>query len=318
MSDEQVAIARQKALRLPIWFAVITSCGWYIGGLLIPPVIYIIFRDPKSHLLDFMLAHCVCGLIALAYSTCGELYIVLRVLYPAMWQDVRNFTSTARVELAPMSIWLNVAQFLAGSIPLAAADLHPHQRRRCRSRVSLANSRPHLPRPRRLLHGEHHHAAPLASHRNNDQTHQQNTHARVDADEFLARSLVFATYCFIAAVDSTANRFCMVRARREFSRTKKCFGREKARIFKRYDIARPVPLDQKPLLTPFRHAPAACHTQIQTAQLSPCSHPPHKQSAPRSPTTFRPPVRAPDTVSPARIGVSCGKPQASQVEIAAS
>ena len=68
-----------------------------------------------------MLAHCVCGLIALAYSTCGELFIVLRVLYPAMWQDVRNFTSTARVELAPMSIWLNVAQFLAGSVPLAAA-----------------------------------------------------------------------------------------------------------------------------------------------------------------------------------------------------
>jgi serine/threonine protein kinase len=121
VSDEQVAIARQKALRLPIWFAAITACGWYIGGLLIPPIIYIIFRDPKSHLLDFMLAHCVCGLIALAYSTCGELFIVLRVLYPAMWQDVRNFTSTARVELAPMSIWLNVAQFLAGAVPLAAA-----------------------------------------------------------------------------------------------------------------------------------------------------------------------------------------------------
>jgi serine/threonine protein kinase len=121
VSDEQVAIARQKALRLPIWFAAITSCGWYIGGLLIPPIIYILFRDPKSHLVDFMLAHCVSGLIALGYSTCGELFIVLRVLYPAMWQDVRNFTSTARVELAPMTIWLNVAQFLAGSVPLAAA-----------------------------------------------------------------------------------------------------------------------------------------------------------------------------------------------------
>jgi serine/threonine protein kinase len=121
VSDEQVAIARQKVLRLPIWFATITACGWYIGGLIIPPIIYFTLRDPKSHLMDFMLAHCVCGLIALAYSTCGELFIILRVFYPAMWQDVRNFTSTARVELAPMKLWLNVAQFLAGAIPLAAA-----------------------------------------------------------------------------------------------------------------------------------------------------------------------------------------------------
>ena len=109
-----------------------------------------------------MLAHCVCGLIALAYSTCGELFIVLRCFIPAMWQDVRSFTSTARVELTPMSIWLNVAQFLAGSVPLAAAAyiLIKGQRREARpNRVSMANRRPDRPRPRRLLHGKHHHAA---------------------------------------------------------------------------------------------------------------------------------------------------------------
>jgi hypothetical protein len=121
ISDEQVAIARQKVLRLPIWFALITACGWYIGGLILPPIIHILLPDPKSHLADFMLAHCVCGLIALAYSTCGELFVILRVFYPAMWQDVRAFRSTARVELVPMKTWLNVAQFLAGSVPLAAA-----------------------------------------------------------------------------------------------------------------------------------------------------------------------------------------------------
>ena len=42
ISDEQVAIARQKVLRLPIWFAAITACAWYIGGLILPPIIYII------------------------------------------------------------------------------------------------------------------------------------------------------------------------------------------------------------------------------------------------------------------------------------
>jgi hypothetical protein len=121
VSDEQIAIARQKVLRLPIWFAMITACGWYIGGLVLPPIVHAILPDPKTHLADFMLAHCVCGLIALAYSTCGELFVILRIFYPAMWQDVRNFTSTARVELVPMKLWLNVAQFLAGLIPLAAA-----------------------------------------------------------------------------------------------------------------------------------------------------------------------------------------------------
>jgi serine/threonine protein kinase len=121
VSDEQIAIARQKVLRLPIWFAMITACGWYIGGLVLPPIVHTILPDPKTHLADFMLAHCVCGLIALAYSTCGELFVILRVFYPAMWQDLRNFTSAARVELVPMKLWLNVAQFLAGLIPLAAA-----------------------------------------------------------------------------------------------------------------------------------------------------------------------------------------------------
>jgi len=119
IDDEQVAAARRKALRLPLWFAGMTAVGWYAGGLLLPPLVK--FFMPETKIAHFMLSHLVSGLIALAYSLCGTLFIVLRVLYPKLWQDTRELTATARAELAPMHFWLTVAQTLAGSIPLAAA-----------------------------------------------------------------------------------------------------------------------------------------------------------------------------------------------------
>jgi eukaryotic-like serine/threonine-protein kinase len=119
ISDEQVTVARQKALRLPIWFAAITACGWYIGGLLIPLVVE--FFNPENPIAHFLLSHLVSGMIALAYSLCGSLFIVLRVLYPAMWQNTRELSATARAELAPMALWLGLAQYLAGAVPLLTA-----------------------------------------------------------------------------------------------------------------------------------------------------------------------------------------------------
>jgi eukaryotic-like serine/threonine-protein kinase len=108
VTDEEVAQARQQALRLPIWFAAITAVGWYTGGLDFPLIVKIF--NPETYVAHFMLAHLISGLIALAYSLCGALFIVLRVLYPAMWQDTRTFTATARKELAPMSLLLGLAQ----------------------------------------------------------------------------------------------------------------------------------------------------------------------------------------------------------------
>lgn len=119
ISDEQVAIARQKALRLPIWFVGITAVGWYTGGEVLPLIVKIF--SPENPIAHFMMSHLVSGLIAMAYSLCGTLFVVLRVLYPAMWVDTREITSTARRELMPVSFWLSLAQYLAGAIPLATA-----------------------------------------------------------------------------------------------------------------------------------------------------------------------------------------------------
>jgi hypothetical protein len=119
IDDAEVAIARQKALRLPIWFVGITAVGWYTGGELLPVIVKIF--SPENPIAHFMLAHLVSGLIAMAYSLCGTLFVVLRVLYPAMWVDTRDITQTARRELTNVPFWLIVAQYLAGAIPLATA-----------------------------------------------------------------------------------------------------------------------------------------------------------------------------------------------------
>jgi serine/threonine protein kinase len=121
IDDEQVAIARRKALRIPLWFAGMSVFGWYVGGLVLPPIVN--YFIPQPNIRHFMLSHLVSGLIALAYSLCATSFVVLRVLYPKLWSDTRELVSTAREELAPMRYLLTVAQSLAASVPLAAATI---------------------------------------------------------------------------------------------------------------------------------------------------------------------------------------------------
>jgi hypothetical protein len=71
----------------------------------------------------FIASFWMSGLIALAYSLCGVRFIVLRVLYPAMWRNTRNFSATTQSELANVTRQLDRMQWLAASIPLLAAML---------------------------------------------------------------------------------------------------------------------------------------------------------------------------------------------------
>jgi serine/threonine protein kinase len=124
LSEEQAAAARQKALRLPRWIALLAALGWYPGGILFPLVIEEWAPPLAPHLAGHLIASFwLSGLIAMAYSLCGVQFVVLRVLYPGMWLDTRHFASAARQELAPMSGRLTRIQFLAGSIPLVGAIL---------------------------------------------------------------------------------------------------------------------------------------------------------------------------------------------------
>jgi serine/threonine protein kinase len=121
IAEGQVEAARRQALRLPRWIAVITAMGWFPGGLLFP--VAIALTEPPLGLpifAHFIASFCLSGLIALAYSLCGAQFIVLRVLYPGMWRNVRGFGESALRELSPVSRRLGWIQVLAVSIPLVA------------------------------------------------------------------------------------------------------------------------------------------------------------------------------------------------------
>jgi hypothetical protein len=121
LPDGEVKAARQKALRLPRFIAVLTALGWFPGGFIFPLAIHLtsgIDFDIAAH---FVASFCLSGLIALAYSLCGVEFVVLRGLYPGLWRDAQHFTDVARKELAPVKAQLNRIEILAVLIPLFAA-----------------------------------------------------------------------------------------------------------------------------------------------------------------------------------------------------
>jgi serine/threonine protein kinase len=118
----EVETARQKALRLPRWVAILTAIGWFPGGFLFPAMIQVFEPELDPHIAaHFVASFCLSGLIALAYSLCGVEFVVLRVLYPGMWRNARQFGDTARRELAPVATHLRWIQRLAIAIPLLGA-----------------------------------------------------------------------------------------------------------------------------------------------------------------------------------------------------
>jgi serine/threonine protein kinase len=119
-----VEAARRKALRLPGWIAGLVAFGWFPGGVLFPAVIFAM-EPPLSPRVaaHFVASFWLSGLIALAYSLCGVMFIVIRGLYPGLWLDARGFAERARRELAGITPQLGWIQLLAGSIPLIAAAL---------------------------------------------------------------------------------------------------------------------------------------------------------------------------------------------------
>jgi hypothetical protein len=124
LADGYVEAARRKALRLPIWTSALTALGWFPGGLLFPAIIYLA-RPPLETQTGahFVASFCLSGLVALAYSLCGVEFVVLRALYPGMWRNARDFSSTAQRELASVPRRLFVIVVFAVAIPLLAAIL---------------------------------------------------------------------------------------------------------------------------------------------------------------------------------------------------
>ncbi|QDU91244.1 Serine/threonine-protein kinase PknH [Pirellulimonas nuda] len=120
--DRAIALARARALRLPLWMLAIAAAGWLPGGVIFPLAINH-FQPPLEPgvFFHFTVSFTLSGLVAVAYSFCGLQYLVLRVLYPRFWSDATGFHAKARQELRGAGWRVALVQWLAGSVPLAAA-----------------------------------------------------------------------------------------------------------------------------------------------------------------------------------------------------
>jgi serine/threonine protein kinase len=121
LPDGDVKAVRLRALRLTRFIAILTAIGWFPGGFIFPLVIQLTSGLDFEIAVHFVASFCLSGLIALSYSLCGVEFVVLRGLYPSLWQDARHFTAVAREELAPVSRQLNRIELLAVAMPLVAA-----------------------------------------------------------------------------------------------------------------------------------------------------------------------------------------------------
>jgi serine/threonine protein kinase len=124
VSEAEVQAAREQALRLPRGIALLNAFGWFPGGFLFP--LFISWTStplPLQTYIHFVVSFCLSGLVALSYSLCGVEFVVLRGLYPGLWQSANKFSEQARQELAPVYNQLNRIELFAVSIPLVSALL---------------------------------------------------------------------------------------------------------------------------------------------------------------------------------------------------
>ncbi len=116
--------SRRRALSLPLWAVGIACLGWLPGGILFPLAISY-FDAPLDLSLfgRFIISFTLSGLIALTYSFFGVEFVVLRVLYPYFWPNVRDIQQVISQEIRPQDRRLKLFQLLAGIIPLSGAFL---------------------------------------------------------------------------------------------------------------------------------------------------------------------------------------------------
>ena len=104
---------------------VLIACiGWLPGGILFPVLIsYFDVPLDAGMFGRFFISFTLSGLIAITYSFFGLEFVVLRVLYPSFWPNVRDVQQVIAQEIRPQDTRLKVFQLLAGVIPLAGAFL---------------------------------------------------------------------------------------------------------------------------------------------------------------------------------------------------
>jgi serine/threonine protein kinase len=118
------AETRRRTLALPMWMVFLACIGWLPGGILFPALISYFHVPLEVGMFGrFFISFTLSGLIAITYSFFGLEFVVLRVLYPNSWPNVRDVQQVISQEVRPHDRRLKLFQLLAGIIPLTGAFL---------------------------------------------------------------------------------------------------------------------------------------------------------------------------------------------------
>jgi len=113
---------RLGVLRLPFWATHLNTIGW-IPFVVIIPLSMELLAGPISRgvLLQISLAFFVTGLIAVVYNYYVVAFVVLRGMYPHVWDGEERVYEKASAELATVPRRNRTFQIVAGFTPLFAA-----------------------------------------------------------------------------------------------------------------------------------------------------------------------------------------------------
>lgn len=124
-SDDELAVLRQRALRLPMLAGVIGLVEWLIAGVVYPVALHLSIPEltqPQVALIysTFLTSLFVCGLIAAAYPFFSVAYLSVHELYPAL---LKPSSIRGKEELGLRRVARQSAVFLliAAGVPMAAA-----------------------------------------------------------------------------------------------------------------------------------------------------------------------------------------------------
>jgi len=117
---------RNRALDVGRWGIGLAVVGWLPGGILFPLVIDHFGGEgglSRSQYVHFLISFVLSGIVGMVYSYYGILYVVLRGLYPYLWNPERFHIATAAAELSRGTRFFGLFMVLANLIPLSGAIL---------------------------------------------------------------------------------------------------------------------------------------------------------------------------------------------------
>ncbi len=124
VTEETLHAARRAALSFPGWAVMLACIGWLPGLIWFPLGLHLTCNAASHEICRHLwISIGLSALVALTYSYLGVQWVVLMSMYLRSWPVPTAFAKRARAELAGVPRRLLIFQFLAGTIPLAAAVL---------------------------------------------------------------------------------------------------------------------------------------------------------------------------------------------------